>query len=329
MASLKFNNIYIKDYFSVAGPMEKIGQIRKFDIIADDYYFGESTFEKAEIKMQRVVIDNLLYRNRLGIHNVDCIIGGDLTNQIAVTNYSVRNYATSFLGLYNACATFPEGLIVGANLLNNENINNIIVLTSSHNLTAEKQFRYPVEYGGPKPKTTTFTSTGAASAYLSSDKKGIKVESTTLGTAVDLGIKDVYHMGAVMAPAAAKCLYDHLNDTKREIGYYDLILTGDLGVYGKEIFKDYLLTEYNIALGNYDDTGVLIYDREKQPVYAGASGPACAPLVTYGYIFDKMYSGKLDRVLLIATGALMSPTMVNEKQTIPSIAHAVSLEVAK
>ena len=167
MASLKFNNIYIKDYFSVAGPMEKVGQIRKFDLIADDYYFGESTFEKAEIKMQRVVIDNILYRNRLGINNIDCIIGGDLTNQIAVTNYCARNYNTSFLGLYNACATFPEGLIIGANLLNNENVNNIIVLTSSHNLTAEQQFRYPVEYGNIRRKMSTYTVTGAASFLLS------------------------------------------------------------------------------------------------------------------------------------------------------------------
>ena len=130
-----------------------------------------------------------------------------------------------------------------------------------------------------------------------------------------------------MAPAAAKTIYEHLRDTKREIGYYDLVLTGDLGIYGKKILKEYMETEYNIKLNNYDDTACMIFDIEKQPVYAGASGPACAPLVTYGYIFNKMKKGEITRVLLVATGALMSPVMVNEKMTIPSVAHAISLEV--
>ena len=208
-------------------------------------------------------------------------------------------------------------------------VKNAVASTSSHNNAAEKQFRYPVEYGGPKRKTTTFTSTGGASAYLSRDKKGIKVESATLGTVVDLGITDVYHMGAVMAPAAAKTIYDHLRETKREVGYYDLILTGDLGIYGKDILKDYMQTEYSIELKNYDDCGSMIYDVENQSVYAGASGPACAPLVTYGYIFDQMKKKDIRRVLLVATGALMNTTMVNNKNTIPAIAHAISLEVVE
>ena len=206
-------------------------------------------------------------------------------------------------------------------------IKNCICSVSSHNNAAEKQFRYPVEYGGPKRKTTTFTTTGGASAYLSSEKNGIRIDSGTIGTVVDMGIKDVYHMGAVMAPAAAKTIYEHLRDTKREIGYYDLILTGDLGIYGKKILKEYMETEYNIKLNNYDDTACMIFDLDKQPVYAGASGPACAPLVTYGYIFNKMRKKEISKILLVATGALMSPTMVNEKMTIPGIAHAISLEV--
>ena len=324
MASLKFNNVYIKDYFSVAGPMEKIGQIRKFDIIADDYYFGESTFEKAEIKMQRVVIDNLLYRNRLGIHNVDCIIGGDLTNQIAVTNYSVRNYATSFLGLYNACATFPEGLIVGANLLNNENINNIIVLTSSHNLTAEKQFRYPVEYGAPKKVTSTFTATGAVGALLTKQKSKIKIESATIGRVIDLNQKDANHMGAVMAPAAANVLYNHLNDLGRKVNYYDLILTGDLGEIGSDILEEYLMINYDIKIKKYIDAGEEVFAKS-QETNAGSSGPVTLPLVLFNKI---LRNGRFKKILIIGTGALHSPNMVNQKDSIPGIAHAVSLEVA-
>jgi len=231
------------------------------------------------------------------------------------------------MGIYSACATSTQGLILAANMIQANQIKSAIACTSSHNNAAEKQFRYPVEYGGPKPKTATFTSTGGCSALLSKTKKGIKVESGTLGTIVDLGIKDVYHMGAAMAPAAAKTIYEHLRDTKREAGYYDLIVTGDLGVYGKEILIEYMKSEYNIDLTNYNDAGVLLYDRQNQPVYAGASGPATAPLVTYGYLFDKMKKKKLKRVLLVATGALHSPTMVNLKNTIPGIAHAVSLEV--
>ena len=179
----------------------------------------------------------------------------------------------------------------------------------------------------PKPKTTTFTTTGSASAYLTSEKKGIKVESSTVGVVADLGVKDAYHMGAVMAPACADTLYRHLVDMKRDVNYYDIILSGDLGVYGEQILKEYMKTEYGITLKNYNDTATMIYDVNKQPVYAGGSGPACAPLVTYSYIFSKMKKGELKRVLLIATGALMSQTMVNEKMSIPSIAHAISLEV--
>lgn len=208
-------------------------------------------------------------------------------------------------------------------------VNRVLCATSSHNNGAEKQFRYPVEYGGPKPKTTTFTSTGSAVALLSSEKSEIKVDSATLGTVVDSEINDVFHMGSVMAPAAADTIYKHLMDTGRTIDYYDLVLTGDLGIYGREILKEYMQTEYGITMKNYDDTGVMLYNLEKQPVYAGASGPACAPLVTYGYIFDQMKKKKLKRVLVVATGALMSQTLANQKLTIPAIAHAVSLEVAK
>ena len=183
------------------------------------------------------------------------------------------------------------------------------------------------EYGGPKPKTATFTNTGAAAAYLSNEKKGIKVESATIGIVKDLGIKDAYHMGAAMAPAAADTIYRHLLNTNRSADYYDLILTGDLGIYEKKILIDYMKKEYNITLKNYDDSGTMIYDYNSQPVYAGGSGPACLPLVSYGYIFPKMKTKELKRVLLVATGALHSTTMMNQKLTIPTIAHAISLEV--
>lgn len=328
--TFKYNNVYINDTATITGPYEANGPLSKyFDKSYNDLYFNTKSWELAEIKLIEESIDILLNKVGKTKFDVDVLVSGDLLNQIVATNYAASSLGIPLIGIYGACSTSVLGLIIASNMIEAKQIKNAITSTSSHNNAAEKQFRYPVEYGGPKRKTTTFTSTGGASAYLSSNKKGIKIESATLGTVVDLGVTDVYHMGAVMAPAAAKVIYDHLRETKREIGYYDLILTGDLGRYGKDILKDYMLTEYNIELKNYDDCGSMIYDIEKQPVYAGASGPACAPLVTYGYVFDKMYKKEIKRVLLVATGALMNTTMVNNKSTIPSIAHAISMKVVE
>lgn len=326
--TIKFDNVYINDTGTVTGPYEKNGPLQSyFDKSYNDFYFGLKTWEQAESKLIEDSIDILLNKIGRTRFDVDLHISGDLMNQLTASNYAASKLGIPYLGVYNACATSTEGLIIGSSLVDKKIIKNCICSVSSHNNSAEKQFRYPIEYGGPKRKTTTFTTTGGASAYLSNDKKGIRIESGTIGSVIDMGIKDVYNMGAVMAPAAAQTIYEHLRDTKREIDYYDLVLTGDLGIYGKKILKEYMETEYNIKLKNYDDTACMIFDLDNQPVYAGASGPACAPLVTYGYIFNKMKKKEVTRVLLVATGALMSPTMVNEKMTIPSIAHAISLEV--
>lgn len=326
--TFRYNNVYINETGTVAGPYEKKGLLNSyFDKTYNDFYFGKPTWEQAEAKLIEDSVDILLNKIGKTKFDIDIHISGDLMNQLVASNYAASSLGIPFLGVYSACATSVEGLIIGANMIEANQIKNCICTASSHNNSAEKQFRYPVEYGGPKPKTTTFTTTGAASAYLTYNKSGIKVDSSTIGVVKDLGIKDVYHMGAVMAPSAADTIYKHLMETKREIGYYDLILTGDLGIYGKQILKDYLQTEYNIQLKNYEDTACMIYDPNNKEHYAGGSGPACAPLVTYGYIFDKMKKKEYKRVLLVATGALMSPTMVNQKLTIPSIAHVISLEV--
>ena len=326
--TFKYNNVYINDTGTVAGPMEKKGPLNSyFDKTYDDFYFGTKTWEQAEVKLISDSVDLVLNKVGKTRFDIDLMISGDLSNQITASNYAASRLGIPFVGIYNACATSVEGLILGANMIDSGRIKNCICSVSSHNNAAEKQFRYPVEYGGPKPKSMTFTVTGGACSYLSSVKKGIKIESGTIGQVNDLGVKDVYNMGAVMAPAAAETIYRHLIDTKREVDYYDLILTGDLGIYGKKMLKEYMQKEYNIALNNYDDTACMIFDIVSQSVYSGGSGPACAPLVTYGYIFDLMKKNKLNRVLLVATGALHSVSMVNEKQSIPGIAHAISLEV--
>ncbi len=323
--TFKFNNAYINETATVTGPYESAGPLGKyFDLCYKDLYFGEKNWEEAEVKLVTSAINIL--KKKSGVE-ADVLIGGDLLNQIVASNYAMEEVKGSFIGIYAACATSTLGLILGASLIDGGFASNVITFTSSHNTSAEKQYRYPVEYGGPKHKTTTFTSTGSAAALLSNVKSDIKLESGTIGKVIDSSIYDVSNMGAVMAIAAADTIYKHLKDTGRDIGYYDLILTGDLGIYGQKILKEYMHSEYNIDLKNYNDTGVMLYDLKTQPVYAGASGPVCAPLVTYGFIFDEMRKGKYKKVLLAATGALMSPVMVNHKLSIPAISHAVSLEV--
>lgn len=328
--TFKYNNVYINETSTITGPYEAKGPLSKlFDKSYDDFYFGEKSWEQAEIRSITDSVELLL--NKLNIKNtkVDVHIGGDLLNQIVATNYASSKIGIPLIGIYSACASSTLGLMIASNMIEANQIKNAIVTSSSHNNGAEKQFRNPVEYGGPKREYTTFTTTGCASCYLSNNKSSIKVESATIGTVTDMGITDVFNMGAVMAPSAARVISDHLKDTGRTIDYYDLILTGDLGIVGKMILKEYMKKEYKINLKNYDDSACMIFDIDEQPVYQGGSGPACLPLVTYSYIFDKMKKGKLNKVLLVATGALMNTGMVNQHLSIPSIAHAISLEVSK
>ena len=325
-----FNNVYLNEVATVTGPYEAKGPFSKlFDYSYDDLYFGAKTWEQAESKSITLGIDILLGKASLTKFDVDLMISSDLLNQITSSNYAGVNVPCPFIGIYAACAGSTLGIAIASNLVENGIINNAICAVSSHNNGAEKQFRYPVEYGGPKPKTTTFTATGSALSLVSNEKSKVRVESATLGRIIDSSITDVFHMGGVMAKAAADTIFKHLKDTGRNANYYDLILTGDLGVYGKEILKEYMKSEYNIDLKNYDDSGVMLYDLSNQPVYAGASGPVCLPLVSYSYILKQMNDKKLKKVLLVATGALHSQTTVNQKLSIPCIAHAISLEVVR
>ena len=322
MASKQFKNIYLNDFVTLVGPLEKESHLKKYNLIMDDYYYGEKTFEQAEIKMQKSVIDQLLKQNSLKNADISLLVGGDLTNQIAITSYSAKNYNFPFLGLYSACATFVESLIVAATFVES-GCKKVIGVTSSHNLTAEKQFRYPIEYGAPRPHTATFTTTGAISTLISKKESKLKIEAATIGTPVDMGISDANNMGAVMAPAAASTLMLHLTELKRDINYYDLILTGDLGCVGAKILEDYLLTNYNIKMKKYLDAGCELF-LSSQETYAGGSGPACLPLVFFNKILT---TKKYKKILLIATGALHSVALVNQANPIPGIAHAISLEV--
>ena len=326
MASKKLNNIFIKDAFSVAGPVERKGSIKNYDLEMDDYYYKEKTFEQAEIKMQRVVIDNVLQKNHLLNKDIDVLVSGDLSNQISVSCYAASHYKIPFFGVYSACASFVESLIVASELIENKRNAYAICVTSSHNLNAEKQFRYPIEYGAPKPLTTTFTATGAVATCLSKEKTNVKVESYTIGEVIDKGIKDASFMGAVMAPAAAHVLVKHLEEMKRNVDYYDLVLSGDLGCVGASILKEYLKRAYNIKMKKYLDSGCELYLKSQEETFSGASGPVALPL----YLFNKILKEKkYSKILIIGTGSLHNPTIVNQKMSIPAVAHAISLEVTK
>lgn len=328
----KYNNVYINYVSTVVGPFEHEGPLsRRFDRHFKDLYMGENTFESAEIHLMKESIDILLDKANKKNKDINLLIAGDLQNQITSACYSSLKYEIPFLGIYSACATNTEGLIIASNFIDSKKINNSIVSVSSHNMVSERQFRNPTEYGGPKPSSATFTATGGASALLSNTKSEIKVESSTIGRVIDMEQTDPNNMGGCMAAAAADTIYRHLKDLKRDVSYYDLILTGDLGMYGKDILIEYMQKEFQIDLSkNYNDCGVILYDTKNQKeVQAGGSGPVCSALVMYGDIIPKLRKRELKRVLYVATGALFNPTLVFQKENILSIAHAVSLEVTE
>lgn len=327
--TFKYNKVYLNNTYTVVGPYEDKGPLSKyFDDSYKDLYCDADTWEKAEVKLLEESMKKVLRKNKMTKEDVDLVIAGDLLNQVCASSYASEKIEKPFLGVYSACASNIEGMIIGSNFIEKDMIKTCLCGTSSHNMSSEKQYRNPTEYGAPKPETATFTATGGASAIISNEKSDIRIESGTIGKIIDYNQKDALNMGAVMAGAAADTIKTHLEDLNRDASYYDLIVTGDLGIIGKEILKEYLMKEHKINISkNYNDCGVMLYDLKKQKeVLAGGSGPVCSALVTYGFILNQMREKKLKRVLIVATGALFSPTFLYQKQNILSIAHAISLE---
>lgn len=327
---LNFRNVYLDNASTVCGPYEAKGPLSKnFDKkYTRDLYCKERSFEKAEIRLLEDSIKILLKKIKLTPKDIDLVISGDLLNQITSSCYGALNLKSPFLGIYTACATSIEGMLIASTFIDSGKVNNALISCSSHNMSSEKQFRNPTEYGSPKPMTATFTATGGASVLLSNKPSKIRVVNGLIGTIVDYNQKDAFNMGAAMAGAAADTLYKYLSETNTKASDYDLILTGDLGKYGKEILKELMLSEYNIDLSkNYNDCGTMLYDLEKQKeVMAGGSGPVCSALVNYSTIIKGLMENKYKKVLLIATGALFSPTMLFQKMNILSIANLICLE---
>ena len=328
--TFKYNNVYIDNTSTVVGPYEAKGPLAdKFDKIYKDLYCGEKTWEKAETKCLDDSIKILLTKTHKKKEDIDLIISGDLLNQITSSCYAVEKYDISFLGIFAACATVTEGITIASNILETNQAKNIIVSTSSHNMTAEKQFRNPTEYGAIKTKTSTFTATGGASILLTTNKTPIKITAATVGRIINYNQSDPLNMGVAMAPSAADTIYQHLKETNRELKDYDLILTGDLGKYGKKILEHLMQEKYNLDIKDiHKDCGLLLYDMSKQKeIKAGGSGPVCSPLVVYASILEKLRKKELKRILMVSTGALFSPITLFQKEKILGIAHAVCMEV--
>ncbi len=324
--TFKFDNIYLNNSSVVAGKLEGEGPLKNYFDLIDEC--KSNCFENSEILLLRKTIDILLEKENIDIKDINIAIGGELSNQLAITNYTFRCLPISLIGIYSACSTIALGLGVAGLLLSRNEINNVLIFTSSYNQTAERQFRNPTEYGGMKEITQTFTSTIGASALLSKKRSKIKLTEFTIGKVIDIGFTNSCDFGRAMAPAALESLYSHFKNTKTTPYDYDLILTGDLSKYGYEIVLKALKDEYG-SIYNYNDCGLILYNIRKQNVLAGGSGPGTSAAVLLTYIKDKLESGYYRKVLLCATGALMNPTMINQKNSIPAIAHIICLEGAK
>jgi len=326
--SVKVNQVYLDSVGIIVGKLEKEGPLKRyFKHYIEDSYFGESTFELAQKKLSNSAIKLALKQSKYESKDIEVAIGGDLSNQIHSSKSSIENYAFPYIGVYAACASFVLSMILGSIYIDKMITCNALCFTSSHLGVSEKQFRYPNEYGIQKCATNTTTLTGGIATILSKKKNKIKINSFTFGKVADVQSKNVNDMGTCMAYAAIDTFQSHLQNLNKNIDEYDQILTGDLSTYGYDIFKEEAKKlGYNIAL-KYSDCGLMIYDKERQEVNAGGSGPTCCPIVTFSYFLDKMLKGEMKKILVIATGALHSQISYQQKQSIPCIAHAIELEV--
>lgn len=312
----------------IVGPKEAQGPLASdFDECLTDEFWGEKSWEKAESKIIKETVNMAITKSGIANSSIDLCFAGDLLNQCISSSFGLRELNIPFFGIFGACSTFVEAMCLGSVFLEGGAANNVLCAASSHFCSAEKQFRFPLELGNQRPPTSQWTVTGAGAAILTKTGNGPYITHITPGKIVDMGIKDANNMGAAMAPACLDSLLTHFKDTSRNPSYYDAIFTGDLGYVGKEILIEMASTKgFNIK-SNYQDCGVLIFDKEKQDTHSGGSGCGCCASVFSGHIFKKMRDKKLKKVLLIATGALTNSTTSQQGESIPGIAHAISIEI--
>lgn len=311
---------------SIVGPKEGQGPLKDyFDIIIQDDLWGEESWEKCETKLQQEAVRLALSNAKIVESQVDYLFAGDLLNQIIASSFSARSLQIPFFGLYGACSTMTESISLGAMIIDGGYADKVACVASSHFSTAERQYRYPLELGNQRPLTAQWTVTGAGASILTSQGEGPYVTHVTTGKVIDPGIKDSNNMGAAMAPAAADVIVQHFKDTGFKPSDYDLIITGDLASIGKDIAEDLIKKEGYSISKVYSDCGVKIFDNEAQDTHAGGSGCGCSAVVFNGYIYKELLQNKLNKIMLISTGALLSPTSAQQGESIPGIAHAVTI----
>ena len=317
----------ITAWASVAGKKESEGPLKNtFDIVDTDTYFGQKTWEQAEKRMQQIALETLLKKGNIDYSDLDLVLSGDLLNQCIGSSFTLRNTGIPHLGLYGACSTMAESLLIASMAVGGGFCNKIAAMTSSHFAASERQYRFPLGYGGQRTPTAQWTVTGSGAALIQDSGNGPRITGCTIGSIRDLGIKDANNMGAAMAPAAFDTIRMHFYDFSRSADDYDMIVTGDLGQVGKEALLA-LSRSAGINLGaKLADCGTLIFDTLRQDVHAGGSGCGCSAVVLCGYLLDKLYSQKLRRILFCGTGALLSPTSTQQGLSIPGVCHAIVIE---
>ena len=319
------NNPVIVAWASVAGKKESEGPLaHTFDITCNDSYFGQKSWEQAEKKIQEAALEQLFQKASIGKEDIDWILSGDLLNQCIGSSFPLRNSGIPHLGLYGACSTMAESMLLGSMSIGGGFADRVVAMTSSHFASSERQYRFPLGYGGQRTPTAQWTVTGSGAVLLSGEGKGHTIECCTVGTVTDLGVKDAGNMGAAMAPAAYETISAHLKDMNRTVDDYDLIVTGDLGRFGKEMLL--LLARKNgLELGGkLEDCGTMVFDLDNQDVHSGGSGCGCSAITLCGYLLGKLKPGQ--KMLFCGTGALLSPTSTQQGLPIPGVCHAVCIQ---
>lgn len=313
-------------YASVVGKAENEGPYGgEFDEVVEDNKAGSDTWEQAESLFQQRAVGHVLRKSGLEPDRIDLMIAGDLLNQCVGSSYGLKDYFIPYLGIYGACSTFAEGLLLSAALVNAGYIDTAIASTSSHFSTAERQFRFPLNYGGVRTPTAQWTATAAGAALVGFSGKPPFIRAATVGKIEDMGITDLNNMGAAMAGAAYDTLTRHMKHRGTHPQDYDVIITGDLGQVGSDLLYDLFQRDGVSLREHHKDCGLMIYDRAAQDVHAGGSGCGCSASMMCGHFFKRIQAGELKRVLYCATGALMSPTVVQQGGSIPGIAHCVEI----
>lgn len=321
---------FITGWASIAGKKESEGPLaHTFDVTSTDTYFGQGSWEQAEKHMQRLALGKLSEKTGIAMRDFELVFSGDLLNQCIGSSFTLRNSGIPHLGLYGACSTMAESLLMASMAVCGDFVDHAVAMTSSHFASSERQYRFPLGYGGQRTPTSQWTVTGAGAALVSATGNGPRIENCTIGTVTDLGVKDANNMGCAMAPAAYDTIRAHFDDFHTAPGDYDLIVTGDLGQLGKEMLLE-LARRDGISLGGkLADCGTMVFDNTQQDVHSGGSGCGCSAITLCGYLLEQLRKQKIKRILFCGTGALLSPTSTQQGLPIPGVCHAVTITGGK